>query len=41
MSGIRIEGNTTGNVAEVDVNNNLKTVIPPVTGGNAENASGI
>ena len=28
MSGIRVEGNTSGNVAEVDANNNLK-VVPP------------
>src|SRR3972149_486062 len=28
MAGIRIEGNTSGNVAEVDSNNNLKTNLP-------------
>lgn len=28
MAGIRIEGNTSGNVAEVDSNNNLKAVLP-------------
>ena len=28
MSGIRVEGNTSGNVAEVDTNNNLKTNLP-------------
>ena len=30
MSGLRIEGNTSGNVAEVDVNNNLKVTLPQV-----------
>lgn len=31
MAGFRIEGNTSGNVAEVDVNNNLKVNLPTVT----------
>lgn len=30
MAGFRIEGNTSGNVAEVDANNNLKTTLPSV-----------
>jgi hypothetical protein len=30
MAGIRVEGNTSGNVAEVDANNNLKTVMPVI-----------
>lgn len=30
MAGFRIEGNTSGNVAEVDANNNLKTTLPAV-----------
>src|ERR1700722_478052 len=30
MSGIRIEGNTSGNVVEVDSNNNLFTNLPTV-----------
>lgn len=28
MAGIRIEGNTSGNVAEVDASNRLKIVLP-------------
>lgn len=28
MAGIRIEGNTSGNVAEVDSNNNLRVTLP-------------
>lgn len=31
MAGFRIEGNTSGNVAEVDANNNLKATLPAVT----------
>jgi hypothetical protein len=30
MAGIRVEGNTSGNVAEVDANNNLKVALPMV-----------
>lgn len=30
MAGFRIEGNTSGNVAEVDANNNFKTTLPLV-----------
>ena len=31
MAGIRIEGNTSGNVAEVDANNNIKVKLPQAT----------
>lgn len=31
MAGFRIEGNTSGNVAEVDVNNNIKINLPTTT----------
>lgn len=43
MAGIRVEGNTSGNVAEVDSANNLKTTQPQVTttaGVNAPNNVG-
>ena len=28
MAGFRIEGNTSGNVAEVDSNNNIRVILP-------------
>lgn len=31
MAGLRVEGNTSGNVAEVDANNNLMVVLPVIT----------
>lgn len=41
MSGFRIEGNTSGNVAEVDTNNNIKVVLPnaPAQMGSVRNFS--
>jgi hypothetical protein len=32
MAGIRVEGNTSGNVAEVDATNNLKVLVPTTIG---------
>lgn len=40
MSGIRVEGNTSGNVAEVDSNNNVY-VNPPLTSSTAGFTSGV
>ena len=28
MAGFRIEGNTSGNIAEVDSNNNIRVILP-------------